>query len=179
MSSAYAGTESFDIEFGLQEFAELDCRRLFGSPALEVSEVEHWLELRARLELHLARESAIAAPDVALEMVAPDDRREFIRLPTHIVIHFSEPMNFTPQVARDVSQGGLFIATRRPLEVDSKVHLQLEHGVTTLAVSGTVAWARSEDGPEGAAGMGIRFGDLDFDARRALSRFVQDLASQQ
>jgi len=163
-----------DIDYCLSEFAELDRRRLFGAPALEVSEVEYWLELRARLEEQLGRSSS------GLEQEPGPwsgvERREFMRLPTHIRIQITDPSEAELRVAQDISQGGLFIATRRPLAVGSEVRLQLEQKETVIEVRGAVAWAQSEPSEDRAAGMGIRFGKLSLEQRRAISRLVQDAA---
>jgi Tfp pilus assembly protein PilZ len=52
----------------------------------------------------------------------------------------------------------------------------MEQGDLVLEVRGEVVWAQEQDTPEQAAGMGIRFGKLSLDERRAISRFVQDAA---
>lgn len=170
-------TSDFDIDYSLTEFAELDRRRLFGAPALEVPEVEYWLELRARLEYHLGK----AGPDASDEtrVWSGAERREFIRLPTHIRIQFAEPAEPEPRIARDISQGGLFIPTRRALDVGSDVRLQIGEPDSVIEVRGTVAWVQTEATQRRAAGMGIRFGKLSLDQRRAISRVVQDAAFEE
>jgi uncharacterized protein (TIGR02266 family) len=165
-------SSDFDIDFSLTEFAELDRRRLFGAPALVMTEVEYWLELRARLEHHLGKAQPESAGDADGWLGA--ERREFIRLPTHIRIQFAEPAEAEPRIARDISQGGLFIATRRPLGVGSEVRLQIEKPDSVIEVRGMVAWVQTEASPERPAGMGIRFGKLRLDQRRAITRLVQD-----
>ena len=158
----------FDVDYFLTEFAELDRRRLFGAPALDVSEVEYWLELRARLEAEFSKEAS--------EQCVGEERREFIRLPTHIRIRITDPAEAEPRIARDISQGGLFIATSRPLAIGSEVRLKLEQDDSRIEVRGTVAWAQTDATLGRQPGMGIRFGQLCLDQRRALSRFVQDVA---
>ncbi len=68
----------FDVQSGLAEFADLNRRRLFGSPSLAVEEVERWLELRSLLECHFGAQDPLDWTGI--------ERREFLRLPTHIRI---------------------------------------------------------------------------------------------
>ena len=165
-------SDELDVESSLAEFEELDRRRLFGEPALEISEVEHWLDLRSRLEFQLGDCS-----DANGEPQLPGrDRREFIRVPTHIRIHFRKNSKLETQVASDVSQGGMFIAIRRPLKVGSEVRLQIERKGSSFELPGTVVRARESGTAEQPAGMGIRFGELVAEQRRALAKLLQDLA---
>ena len=79
-------------------------------------------------------------------------------------------------MASDVSQGGLFIETRRPLEVGSEVRLRLERKDASVELPGTVARVREAESPDQPAGMGISFGELQSDQRQALATLVQELA---
>jgi uncharacterized protein (TIGR02266 family) len=162
---------AFDVQSSLAEFADLNRRRLFGFPPLAVDELERWLELRSLLECHFGAQEPRDWTGI--------ERREFLRLPTHIRIEFGKRAKHQFATVRDVSQGGLFIATRRPLELGSEVQLMLEldFADTPLEVSGTVAWVRAEPRGDEPAGMGISFSKPDPEVRQAISRIVQKAAS--
>jgi uncharacterized protein (TIGR02266 family) len=162
---------AFDVQSGLSEFADLNRRRLFGSPPLAVVEVERWLELRSLLECHFGAQDPLDWTGI--------ERREFLRLPTHIHIDLGGGANHQFTTVRDISQGGLFIATRRPLEVGSVVQLILEIDLaeSPLEVSGTVSRVRSEPRGGEPVGMGISFSRLDPEVQQAISRIVQKAAS--
>lgn len=71
--------------------------------------------------------------------------------------------------AGDLSTGGLFVATARPLPVGTELTLGLVlPDGAQVVVEGTVSWVRGPDA--GAEGMGVRFGVLDPEIRAALER---------
>jgi len=71
---------------------------------------------------------------------------------------------FIARYAVDVSRGGIFIRTREPLSVGSRLKLdfQLLDAAPLLDGEGTVVWIRKPDParPEVAPGMGVRFDRL-------------------
>ncbi len=162
-----AAGDALDVQQALTEFADLNRRRLFGSPPLDVPEVERWLELRTRLEEHFGSRG-------------PDDwtgleRRNYLRLPTHIRIEYFHGETGERATVRDVSQGGLFLVTDRPLEKGSRVRLALRAAPdeAPVEVEGVVAWIRGEDRGGAPGGMGIAFGRLGEAQRQLVSRLVQ------
>lgn len=163
----------FDVQRGLAEFADLNRRRLFGAPPLEVLEVERWLELRGCLEAHFGTRDE--GDWTGLE------RRSFLRLPTRIPVDVTAGGESVQLNVRDISQGGFFIATREPLERGTPVSLRLSYSEdeAPIELSGTVAWVRSARRGRDAAGMGVEFGGLD-DAKRAIiAKLVQGAASSE
>lgn len=169
MSVEEAG--SFDVQSSLAEFADLNRRRLFGSPSLAVGEMERWLELKTRLEAHFG--------DSTCETWGGLERREFLRLPIHIRIELGEGSDFQLATVRDVSQGGMFIATRRPLAKGSLVSVDLRADPEDEAVelTGTVAWISHEREGTRPPGMGLSFPRLDAKQRAVVSKLVQRAAS--
>jgi hypothetical protein len=84
--------------------------------------------------------------------------------------------DFVARHARDFGAQGVFVVTRRPLDVGAPVgvEFQLVDGQPVFACRGTVAWKRdpSEDAAR-SPGMGVNFGQLGADAIDLLSRLTQ------
>lgn len=62
-------------------------------------------------------------------------------------------------VTEDISGGGLFIATEKPLSPGTRVNLFVVHPLTQreIALEAVVRWTRSRSGPEaGGPGMGVQ-----------------------
>jgi uncharacterized protein (TIGR02266 family) len=162
-----AGSPGCDVRGFLAEYADLNRRRLFGSPALEVREVERWLELGDYLERHfdaLGGRSFEAA-----------NRRDTLRLRTHIHIDFGARGELRTGCVKNISQGGLFVATERPLPRNAEVMLVLERPWSgePLEVKGLVTWNSEGEGPAPHVGMGIEFCASDRAQRQAIGRLVE------
>lgn len=85
--------------------------------------------------------------------------------------------SFVERYGADVSPGGIFIRSRQPLTVGTKVSftLSLLNGIPVLVGEGTVAWSRQPEGdrPGGNPGMGIRFDLLNDESRMKLNRILE------
>jgi type IV pilus assembly protein PilZ len=83
----------------------------------------------------------------------PADRRQSPRVPVTLELSYFSEGQLARDLVTDLSEGGLFVRTRKPLPIGTEVALQLElpSGVTRL--HGRVVWLRNaaEDG------MGIAF----------------------
>jgi uncharacterized protein (TIGR02266 family) len=81
---------------------------------------------------------------------------------------------FVEQFGADVSRGGIFIKTKKPLDTGAllKFEFQLQGGVAIIGGVGRVAWRRTEDKarPDLPAGMGIKFIKLDEQSRGVVER---------
>jgi len=155
-----------DVHRMLAQFAELNRRRLFGSPPLEVHEVEEWARVRGRLEAHF--ESQGSSPWRGLE------RRDSARLPTHLQLRFGGPQSSVVASVQNISQGGLFIVTRDPLEEGSLLQLALtDDEIGGLEVRARVTWRRQAPGAQGPAGMGVAFIALGPSQRRRIDHLIR------
>ncbi|MBW2275446.1 MAG: PilZ domain-containing protein [Deltaproteobacteria bacterium] len=165
--SSGADDPGLDVRGLLAEFADLNRRRLFGSPALDVHEVERWLELRDCLERHFDPLGSRPFED--------SEQRDYMRLRTHIRIDFGARGELRTGRVKNISQGGLFVATDRPLPRHSEVLLVLERpwNGEPLEVRGLVSWNTEGEGPASHAGMGIEFCEADRAQREAIGRLVQ------
>lgn len=92
------------------------------------------------------------------------------------------PEHFISRYAQDVSPGGIFIRTKKPLAPGTMVRFdfQLAGGTSIVSGEGTVAWIRELDvtRPNAAAGMGLRFDRLVAGSQEMLDRILAEKASQ-
>jgi type IV pilus assembly protein PilZ len=105
--------------------------------------------------------------------------------PRHAVqlrVDYKRMNTFFADYAKNISKGGTFIRTSKPLDVGTEFVfvLSIPEQVDHLQLSGEVIWIvdetqASEDRP---AGMGIRFRFSDDAERRELERFVEQLMSE-
>jgi len=77
-------------------------------------------------------------------------------MPIRLAVNYRRTNSFLADYTRNISRGGTFIDTDRPLEVGTlfRFTLSVPSPPTSFELVGEVVWARS-DGPE--PGMGIRF----------------------
>jgi uncharacterized protein (TIGR02266 family) len=151
----------------VEEFLSLNRRRTGGEPPLTIVELERWMELRWYLERALAGKSPL------------DDRgrpmRRTLRVPTHLKVRFTRGSTIDITSTQEISEGGLFLITRRPLAPGTPLHLEIETGEpgASIEVEGTVAWVRSAEDENGPAGMGIRFDYPDEEKQAAIGILVE------
>ncbi len=157
------------VRQSIHEFRYLNRRRLFGSPPLAVSELERWGELRDLLGAHFGLVGDAEARD----------QRQHLRIPTHLKVVFESDSELREAVLTNISEGGLFIATERPLDVASPLQLMIDAGAChgTISVRARVVWRRSAASGE-AAGMGLRFEDLDDRQRASVDRLIESVAGR-
>ncbi len=83
---------------------------------------------------------------------------------------------FIEQFGIDISNGGIFIKTKKPLDTAAllKFEFQLQDGSPVIHGVGRVAWRRSEHNakPDAPAGMGIKFIKLDDGSRAVVDRIA-------
>ena len=104
------------------------------------------------------------------------ERRRSARTPVTVRIEYATVDAIFSEFTHNVNEGGLFIETDQPLDVDEQVQLvfRLPGSHRSLRVRGRVAWVRPDaDGV--ASGMGIEFEELDAEARSEINRVVQRL----
>src|SRR5580692_565207 len=102
------------------------------------------------------------------------------RGPTNLRIKFRSAglEQFIERYAVDVSRGGIFIRTREPLAVGTRLKLefQLQDATPLLAGEGTVVWIREPDPMRANAtpGMGVRFDKLTPESQPTLERILAE-----
>ena len=96
-------------------------------------------------------------------MAEADDRREQLRAPITLKVEYKRLNSFFADYTRNISKGGTFIRTERPLPIGTEFHFELEvpNLEKNLRLRGKVQWIlRPEDiGPDDdqEPGMGIGF----------------------
>lgn len=111
-----------------------------------------------------------------------DDRRDQSRAPIELKVEYKRLNTFFSDYTKNISRGGTFIKTARPLPIGTEFLFKLFVPVLSapLVLRGQVQWIVSEDevlgrGRDAVAGMGIRFVDLEGAAQRDLERVVEKL----
>jgi type IV pilus assembly protein PilZ len=104
------------------------------------------------------------------------ERRRTPRTPVTVRIEYATVDAIFSEFTQNVNEGGLFIETDQPLEVEELVQLcfRLPGSKQTFRVAGRVAWVRLGSGSE-PAGMGIEFENLDAEARAHINHLVRRL----
>jgi type IV pilus assembly protein PilZ len=121
------------------------------------------------------------APESAREQSGAD-RRESQRHAITLRVDYKRMNTFFADYAKNISKGGTFIRTSKPLDVGTEfvfvlsIPEQTEH----LQLHGEVMWTvdEAQANEERPAGMGIRFRFVDDSERRTLETFVQKLMAE-
>jgi type IV pilus assembly protein PilZ len=116
-------------------------------------------------------------------MPPPDDLRRNQRAPLRLRIDYERMNAFFAEYTKNISKGGTFIKTSRPLEVGSLCHFSLSLPALSdpILLDAEVAWVLS---PEDARkqgvepGMAVRFVFADETARREFDRQVERLMEE-
>lgn len=86
-----------------------------------------------------------------------DDKRQHTRIPVSLQVSYPSRGDLQKDLVTDLSPGGLFIRTSKPLPIGTEVDLEVAIAAEEppLTVRGRVVWLRSAKGPH--EGMGIQF----------------------
>ncbi len=125
------------------EFAQLDRRST--AAGLSVTEMERWVELKSELDGRFS---------------VTNERRASIRVPSRLRCSFDSLGSFHDQLITNLSRGGVFVKTERPLPVGTKLQLkiQLEDSGAQLEVDSEVVSNHVGAGFDTSiAGMGVQF----------------------
>ena len=93
-------------------------------------------------------------------MSSDDDRRSAARYPTRLSVSFIDGDELGRNAIVNLSEGGLFIRTTRPLPIGTELEMTIRIGHAPPIVQiGKVTWVR---GPSSEEGMGVAFvGEID------------------
>ena len=82
--------------------------------------------------------------------------------------------DFAEKYATNLSDGGMFIRTKdpRPPGTELSFKVEIANGLRVLQGTAVVRWARKEGDPEGPAGMGLEFRQLDEASRALVDRML-------
>lgn len=125
-----------------------------------------------------------------MEEPSPSDRRQELRAPIELKVEYKRLNTFFADYTRNISRGGTFIKTTRPLPIGTEFLFKLfvPHLGDALRIQGEVQWIVTEaDVAEGRAGdqeagMGIRFtyrqGSTQDEIDRVVERLMVDSLGQ-
>lgn len=114
-------------------------------------------------------------------MPAPDNKRVAARLHHELPVAYRSVGSFLTDWATNISQGGLFINTRKPLPVgtDVKILIQLPGAAFPHELHGRVARVTEFDNAANMVpGMGIQFTAVDDGKKREIDEFVKRLRKE-
>ena len=139
----------------VREYGRLEKKRT--QEAVTPGEFERWSELRTRLEKSFPQG---ARPPGG-------ERRQSLRLPTRMLVEYSSQGELERALIRNISRGGLFIATDQLAEVGSSITLLIRVGDDgeVMELPAEVASAGVSDG-HGQTGMGCKFTQLSADQQQ-------------
>src|SRR4029077_6842943 len=113
-----------------------------------------------------------------------DERRREARAPIELKVEYKRLNTFFYDYTKNISKGGTFIKTEKPLDVGTifLFKLMLPSQSAPLALRGGVRWGVKDgaplppQGPEGhEAGMGIKFVYDSAEQREALEQIVEKM----
>lgn len=114
-------------------------------------------------------------------MALPPNKRKAHRLHHEIPVAYRSVGSFLTDWATNISQGGLFINTRKPLSVgtDVKILIQLPGASFPFQLQGRVTRVTEFDNSANMVpGMGVEFTDIDDSKRREIEKFVERLSRE-
>lgn len=105
-------------------------------------------------------------------MSSSEDRRQHTRHKTYRVeVRLATPEAFRASYLRDVSSGGIFVRSLRPLPKDTRVVVQLSVAEKLVALPGTVVRVEPK-------GFGVRFDPLSGEQQAAVDSLVTSTSEQ-
>ena len=111
-------------------------------------------------------------------MPGVDQKRRAARLHHEIAVAYRSVGSFLTDWATNISQGGMFINTRKPLPVGTEVRILIQLPMVEFPVglNGRVTRIAELDGQSSVVpGMGIEFTDVDPSKRLQLESLVERL----
>ncbi len=105
------------------------------------------------------------------------ERRREPRAPVHLRIDYQTVDAFFSEFASNINQGGLYIKSTRPLSPGTRLNIQflLPNNSRPIQVAGEVVWVNEKTTKGISPGMGIRFEELDGEAKAHLNQLVREL----
>ena len=107
------------------------------------------------------------------------ERRVQSRVPVQLEIQYRVKETFMVDLTQDISPGGIFIPTNRPLPKNTQVELKfgLPDDERFITAEGKVVWAhihQKSKGKGGRQGMGVEFTRIDFEGQKFIDDIIND-----
>ncbi len=121
-------------------------------------------------------------PEESEDDIAYSERRGSQRHAITLRVDYKRMNTFFADYAKNISKGGTFIRTSKPLDIGTEFVfvLSIPAQPDQLQLRGEVVWTVDEDEAteDHPAGMGIRFRFVDDSERASLEQFVQKLMAE-
>lgn len=102
------------------------------------------------------------------------ERRVQERVELEVDIGLHSATQFYAGLSNDISEGGIFVSTVKPMPVGSELSISFVlPGGHTVTTRGRVAWLSTPRGDDGRPGMGVRFERLEDQHRHAIEKFLR------
>jgi len=158
------------VERLLPLFREYMClEKERGSQGVTPLEFQRWLDLKRTLGKHFQQ--------------SPDrEQRQSPRVETRMRVEFKSAEHFRDATVKNLSRGGVFVATPFAAEVGTELILRIHIQATgeDLEVPGVVVSNNiGENQTASTLGMGVRFGDLTDEQGASLDTLYEQARQQQ
>jgi len=118
-----------------------------------------------------------------LSIVVSDERRRADRSAIELNVEYKRINTFFSDYTRNISKGGTFIRTAKPLDVGTEFvfALRIPNLAEPLRLRGVVKWVVKQEQAtsQKPAGMGIQFQYADQAERRGTERVVEKLMAEE
>jgi uncharacterized protein (TIGR02266 family) len=103
-----------------------------------------------------------------------DERRVHERVPLQVEVSLTSENNFYTGFTSDISEGGLFVATRETVPLGTEVGFEMKLGSGKVNVTGVVRWARPYNplNEDVAPGVGVEFVNLHPKVAQIINAFI-------
>jgi uncharacterized protein (TIGR02266 family) len=163
---------SEDLQRAIDAFRQLDDKRSDGS--LGPDEELAWVAAKERIE-------RLTAPG---EEMPPSSRRHTLRVPTTLHVTFENERGFERAYLRNISEGGVYVATSHPLKMGDRFRLTMlvDASGEALELPVEVVWVNRNPSPGSGLepGVGVAWLELASEQKTAikaiLRRALDDLA---
>ncbi|WP_022852981.1 TIGR02266 family protein [Thermodesulfatator atlanticus] len=107
-----------------------------------------------------------------------DDKRKHPRLEHVFRVDYSTPEALFNEFAENISEGGMFIKTSRPLEIGTEIIIEFKLPLLKepIKVKGKVEWNTDMPGiRKPTPGMGVSFQGLSSEDKEKINKIVRQL----
>ncbi|HHH30878.1 MAG TPA: TIGR02266 family protein [Polyangiaceae bacterium] len=145
-------------------FKELDDKR--AQEGLTEDEQAQWMECKEAIERFLAEGDDLP----------PSSRRSSLRVPSQMAISFESAGDFYKAYLRNISEGGVYIATQEDLRMGDRFLLTVTvgDGYEQVTLNVEVVWVNKQPSPGSGLdpGVGVAWLDLTPDKKALIKRVV-------
>ncbi len=102
------------------------------------------------------------------------DKRQHLRIETKAEVSYMFGSECFNETILNISQGGIFIKTDNPLQMDDNIEIKftLPNIDRALKVMGQVKWIKRVENEEGPPGMGLQFTSIGEEENKLLVQFI-------